>query len=80
MATTRYSLPFARPVSPIVEETGVQFLNKSRKIETEVMDWRCADEPKLWRYNLHYFDYLHWDSYSPETKNVGLAMYDNLDR
>ena len=64
-----HCLPFARPVSPDVEEPDIQFLNKNRKMDLEAMDWRSANEAKLWRYNLHYFDYLHWDSYSPETKN-----------
>ena len=63
-------LPFACPVSPSVDKTDISFLNKSRSLEIESMDWSCADEAKLWRYNLHYFDYLRWDSYSPTTKNT----------
>lgn len=74
-----HCLPFARPVSPDVEATDIQFLNNSRKIKTEVMDWRCADEAKLWRYNLHYFDYLHWASYSPETKNKFIDSWIQLN-
>ena len=27
-------------------------------IERLTINWRCQDMPKLWRYNLHYFDYL----------------------
>lgn len=35
-----------------------QFLNRERCFPDGRIDWRCADLPKLWRYNLHYFDYL----------------------
>ena len=40
-----------------------------RKIDSRDMDWCCSEESKLWQYNLHYFDYLHWDAYSTETKS-----------
>ena len=68
-------LPFARPVSPEVEPTDIKFLNTIRKIDIQAMDWRCTDAAKLWRYNLHYFDYLHWDSYSPERKDELIASW-----
>ena len=32
------------------------------------VDWVSADLPKLWRYNLHYFDYLHWPVYEDDMK------------
>jgi uncharacterized heparinase superfamily protein len=63
-------MPFARPVSPSVGETEIEFLNHRRRIDLDSMDWRCTDESRLWRYNLHYFDYLHWESYSPAAKNA----------
>ena len=34
------------------------FLNVRRAFARGHIDWVCADMPKLWRYNLHYFDYL----------------------
>lgn len=34
------------------------FLNREKRFPDGHVDWRCADMPKLWRYNLHYFDYL----------------------
>ena len=74
-----HCLPFARSVSPDVEATDIRFLNNSRKIKIEAMDWRCMDAAKLWRYNLHYFDYLHWDSYSPETKNGLITSWIRLN-
>ena len=35
------------------------FLNTERAFADGSIDWVCADLPKLWRYNLHYFDYVH---------------------
>lgn len=34
-----------------------RFLNQFKVFEGGCVDWVCADMPKLWRYNLHYFDY-----------------------
>ena len=34
------------------------FLNTAIEIDDNHIDWGCASHPKLWRYNLHYFDYL----------------------
>lgn len=49
------------------EET-FRFLNVTKAIPIERIDWVCADMPKLWRYNLHYFDYLHAPQPSFENK------------
>jgi uncharacterized heparinase superfamily protein len=36
------------------------FLNlKPKPADSGSVDWRSPEMPKLWRYNLHYFDYLH---------------------
>jgi len=35
-----------------------RFLNTERTFSDGSIDWVCPDLPKLWRYNLHYFDYL----------------------
>ena len=35
-----------------------RFLNQERHFPDGAIDWTCAELPKLWRYNLHYFDYL----------------------
>ncbi len=51
-----------------INESSVCFLNKTRDIES-VVDWNCIDEPKLWRYNLHYFDFLLDDGASIQTKD-----------
>jgi len=49
-------------VSPIqcqdkLNEDFVCFLNKQKSID-DIKNWSCPEETKLWRYNLHYFDYL----------------------
>jgi len=62
-------LPFVRPDAVDVDSSEIEFLNKRRNIDTRDMNWRCSEETKLWRYNLHYFDYLHWDAYSNEAKS-----------
>ncbi len=51
---------------PGVEQTAsglaageFRFLNAAKSFVPGQADWRCADMPKLWRYNLHYFDFIH---------------------
>jgi uncharacterized heparinase superfamily protein len=39
---------------------GFCFLN--RKVRSSPVDWSASELPKLWRYNLHYFDYLQQPS------------------
>lgn len=34
------------------------FLNIAKSFEPASMDWKSAEMSKLWRYNLHYFDYI----------------------
>lgn len=49
-------------LAPVHRDDGddeFSFLNVSRSFSDGPIDWVCADMPKLWRYNLHYFDYLH---------------------
>lgn len=36
-----------------------RFLNISRCFEPDAVDWTSREMDKLWRYNLHYFDYLN---------------------
>ncbi|CUS31407.1 conserved hypothetical protein [Candidatus Nitrospira nitrificans] len=48
--------------------TTFHFLNVTNAIPTERIDWVSRDMPKLWRYNLHYFDYLHDPQRSFENK------------
>jgi uncharacterized heparinase superfamily protein len=45
------------------------FLNISKPAIEEGIEWLPRDVSRLWRYNLHYFDYLRWDVFSPELKS-----------
>ncbi len=60
--------PFASPVVPAITADQISFLNHTRPLDPAAVDWSSAAEPKLWRYNLHYFDYLHWPVYSAAQK------------
>ncbi len=60
-------IPFIR-YSNKIDSTSVCFLNHKRSLEY-IADWTCLDEPKLWRYNLHYFDFLLDDGASVEVKD-----------
>jgi len=40
-----------------IDIESVIFLNKKRNF-AYISDWTCLAESKLWRYNLHYFDFL----------------------
>lgn len=47
---------------------GLRFLNAEYAIAPATPTWHHPTAPKLWRYNLHYFDYLHWPSLDAATK------------
>ncbi|VAW62199.1 Heparinase II/III-like, partial [hydrothermal vent metagenome] len=51
-----------------IDKESVCFLNQKRSLEY-IQGWACLDEPKLWRYNLHYFDFLLDDGASEEIKD-----------
>lgn len=44
------------------------FLRQSLPFDPLQPDWSAAQAPKLWRYNLHYFDFLSGTGFSPATK------------
>ncbi|KNC67563.1 heparinase [Pseudoalteromonas rubra] len=52
----RWSGPLLNKQS-LFSNADVKFLNQAGKIQTAA-DWNCASKPKLWLYNLHYFDDL----------------------
>ena len=49
-------------------DDAVEFLNQSRSFPGGQIDWVCASMPKLWRYNLHYFDCLQDPSLNEKFK------------
>lgn len=57
----------AAPNMPFSGTHTFRFLNQDKRFSGERMDWSCRDMPKLWRYNLHYFDYLLDSTNSLET-------------
>ena len=60
--------PFICPVPPRVSPGEIAFLNHTRAFNPSAACWAMPDMPKLWRYNLHYFDFLHWHTYSVNDK------------
>lgn len=55
------------------DDVALTFLNKRKPLSNGVPDWSSNDMPKLWRYNLHYFDYLHDPQRSFENKCILIA-------
>ncbi|MGE5351601.1 MAG: heparinase II/III family protein [Acidobacteriota bacterium] len=51
------------------------FLNSTKSFEREI-DWQAPDMPLLWRFNLHYFNYLH-DLEDSEKENICLDWIKN---
>lgn len=49
-------------------DADFRFLNTTKTFSGGDIDWKSAEMPKLWRYNLHYFDYLRNDNRSLESK------------
>ena len=47
-----------RPKTNLLQGNTLTFLNTSIEINQNHIDWDCEEFSKLWRYNLHYFDYL----------------------
>lgn len=61
-------------MSPIITHTNKAesqnefvFLSNAKTFDLDRIDWPCREMSKLWRYNLHYFDYVHDVGRSPET-------------
>ncbi len=52
----------------------IHFLNAEHALDPAAPDWIQPDAPKLWRYNLHYFDYLGWPAV---TAAVTAALIDD---
>ena len=52
---------------------AIQFLNQTRSLQLNNIDWCPADTQRLWRYNLHYFDYLRDPAWDAEEKLALIA-------
>ena len=52
------SQPFVPGPQP--DKPELKFLNVSRPVDSVDVDWHRDDVPRLWRFNLHYFDYVQW--------------------
>ncbi|MBN8281502.1 MAG: alginate lyase family protein, partial [Gammaproteobacteria bacterium] len=59
---------FLPPPEPAPEPGRIRFVGLPRPFDPARPDWQAADAPKLWRYNLHYFDFLGWEAFPPEQK------------
>lgn len=46
----------------------ITFLHHRVELGATGVDWRSDTLPKLWRYNLHYFDFLLWPDVSTERR------------
>ena len=56
-------------LAPSIGQPGawsLRFLNATRSFPAGAIDWACTDAPKLWRYNLHYHDFLHDPAYGQD--------------
>jgi len=67
------SRDFLAPPAPEFVPGAISFLNVSRSLKVPGVDWVASDATKLWRYNLHYFDYLQWACF-PDHLKRGLII------
>ena len=64
-------LPYCKFRSNDIAEKHFIFLNESQTFN-EAVDWSAPGKSRLWRYNLHYFDYLRPDNGLGGETAVGL--------
>jgi uncharacterized heparinase superfamily protein len=58
------------PIQPLLDtDYTFTFLHREKAFEPGKIDWASKAMPKLWRYNLHYFDYLQHPQRSVENKS-----------
>ncbi len=65
--------PFLPAPEALAAVGQIAFVGQTRPFALEHPDWVQSDAPKLWRYNLHYFDYLGW----PTLADAGKAALIN---
>jgi uncharacterized heparinase superfamily protein len=69
---TRHPAAGARFIEPATcdakfEPLRFRFIGLERDFSLRGVDWACADMPRLWRYNLHYFDWMLDPRRAPES-------------
>lgn len=62
--------PFLATPEPASATGQISFVGQGRAFALPQPDWVQRDAPKLWRYNLHYFDYLGWPAFDAAAKAV----------
>lgn len=60
------------------DEFTFRFLNVEKTFNPAAFDWLSPEMSRLWRYNLHYFDYLHETGRPPE--NVRFLLSDWIEK
>ena len=60
--------PFLAATEAAAASGQISFVGQSRPFSLESPDWVAADAPKLWRYNLQYFDGLSGSAFTPAQK------------
>lgn len=68
------SIELQRPIpveNGITDSNDFDFLNCKSRFDITSIDWCPLDQSRLWRYNLHYFDYLRRSNFS-DVKKLGI--------
>jgi uncharacterized heparinase superfamily protein len=63
------------PDGPIHPDSHFSFLGRAQQFESGAIGWASKGMPKLWRYNLHYFDYLQDPDRSIENKSFLISNW-----
>ncbi len=75
VSTERWDIDEPLAVHSLATEANVfTFLNIERDFGAHI-DWQCAKLPRLWGYNLHYFDFLRQPDIDPDTKRAWLISW-----
>ena len=72
LPATRLPAAGAHFIEPAADEATIEpltfrFVGLERDFSVRGVDWACADMPRLWRYNLHYFDWMLDPRRAPES-------------
>jgi len=59
---------FLAPEEPAIGPGEIEFIGVRAPFDPQRPDWVAGGRPKLWCYNLHYFDWLHWSVFDEATR------------